>query len=73
MTLNTSICKNKHKYINSYGEDKDSSYIMYLNKKICMGGQCQKSYEWVDLNEMKHPNLLKKLIKITRVVNLDTF
>ena len=47
MTLNTSICKSKHKYISNYGEDKDSVYIMYLDKKKCMGGQCRKNYHAV--------------------------
>ena len=36
--------KANNKYMKNYDKSIESSYIEYLDAKICMGGQCLKNY-----------------------------
>ena len=69
--IRSSICQATHRYakannkcMKNYEKISKSSYIAYLDKTICMGGQCLKKYLKIVSNRQKnqdYQNLMKIL------------
>ena len=54
------FAKSNNKYMKNYNKNIESSYLMYLDIKTCMDGQCSKNYLQMVLNEKKiYLNLMK--------------
>ena len=52
--------KANNKYMKNYNKNIESSYLMYLDIKTCMDGQCSKNYLQMVLNGKKiYLNLMK--------------